>query len=131
MASDSDWQILSVLAQYRADPTTEHNLMSVQLLMHDFETGPWLTIPIPRDNKACLCCSYKAIKNEADFVLECPLYNSISDRFPSLFQNVILGNLKSFFQLNQQVDLSYYLKGGHCTLILKGISLFDTILMHS
>lgn len=100
MASDSDWQILSVLAQYHADPTTEHNLVSVQLLMHDIDIGPWLTIPIRRDNKVCHCCSYKVIENEAPFVLECPLYNSISDRFPSLFQNVVLGSLKFFFQLS-------------------------------
>lgn len=43
-------------------------------------------------------------------MLECPLYNSIGDRFLSLFQNVVQGNLMSFFQLNHQVDtISLYL----------------------
>ena len=42
-------------------------------------------------------------------MLECPLYNLIRDKFPSLFENVILGSLKSFFQLDHQVDISFYL----------------------
>ena len=42
-------------------------------------------------------------------MLECPLYNTIRDRFPSLFQNATLGNLKSFFQMNHQVDINFYL----------------------
>ena len=41
-------------------------------------------------------------------MLECPLYNSIRDKFPSLFENVVPGSLKSFFQLNQQVNISLY-----------------------
>ena len=118
MASDSDWKILSVLAQYHADPTTEHNLMSVQFPMHHIEIGPWLTIPISRDYKLCHCCSHKVVEDEAHFVLECTLSNSISEKFHPLIQNVVLGSFKSFFQLNQQVNLSHYLKGGHCTLIL-------------
>ena len=36
--------------------------------------------------------------------LECPMYDFIRDRFPSSFHNVQLGNLKSFFQLDNQVD---------------------------
>ena len=43
-------------------------------------------------------------------MLECPLYNSIRDtRFQSLFEKVVLGSLESFFQLDQQVDISFYL----------------------
>jgi hypothetical protein len=41
------------------------------------------------------------MKNEADFVWECLLYNSIED--------VVLGSLKFFFQLDHQVDISLYL----------------------
>ena len=32
------------------------------------------------------------------------------DRFQSLFENVVLGSLKSFLQLDHQVDISLYLK---------------------
>ena len=46
-------------------------------------------------------CSYNAIENEAHFVLECPLYNLIRDKFPSQFKNVVPRSLKLFFQLNQ------------------------------
>ena len=42
-------------------------------------------------------------------MLECSLYNPIKDKFPSLIENVVLGSLKSFFQLDQQVDINHYL----------------------
>ena len=42
-------------------------------------------------------------------MLECPLYKPIKDKFPSLFENVILRSLKSFFQLDHHVDISLYL----------------------
>ena len=54
-------------------------------------------------------CSYNVIENETHFVLECPLYNPIRHNFPSVFENVVLGNLKSFFQSDHQVDISLYL----------------------
>jgi hypothetical protein len=41
-------------------------------------------------------------------MLKCPLYNSIRDKFPSLFENVILGSLESFFQSNHQVHISLH-----------------------
>jgi hypothetical protein len=43
-------------------------------------------------------------------MLECPLDKPIRDKFPLLFQNVALGSLKSFFQLDHQMDFSLYLK---------------------
>ena len=52
---------------------------------------------------------FALIEIEAHFVLECPLYNSIRDEFPSLFENVVLGSLKSFFHLIHQVDIGLYL----------------------
>ena len=42
-------------------------------------------------------------------MLECTLNNPIRDKFLSLFENVVLGSLKPFFQLDQQVDISLYL----------------------
>ena len=48
-------------------------------------------------------------ENEAHLVLECPLYDFIRDKFPSLFKNVVSGCFKSFFQLDQQVDIILYL----------------------
>ena len=41
--------------------------------------------------------SYYVVENETHFVLECPLYNPIRVMFPSLSENVVLGNLKSYF----------------------------------
>jgi len=45
-------------------------------------------------------------------VLERPLYYFIRDKFQSIFEKVtvVLGSLDSFFQLDQQVDVSLYLK---------------------
>ena len=37
------------------------------------------------------------------------MYNPVRDKFPSLFENVVPGSLKSFFQLDQQVNISLYL----------------------
>ena len=42
-------------------------------------------------------------------MLECPLYNPIRDKFPSLFETVVLGSLESLFQLDHQVDINLYL----------------------
>ena len=42
-------------------------------------------------------------------MLECLVYNPLRDKYLSLFENIILGSLKSFFQLNHQVDISLYL----------------------
>ena len=42
-------------------------------------------------------------------MLKCPLYNPIRDKFPSLFENVVPRNLKSFFQSDQQINISLYL----------------------
>ena len=47
------------------------------------------------------------VENEAHFLLECPLYNSIRDKFPSLSKKIIPGSLKSFF--DQQVNIRLYL----------------------
>ena len=52
---------------------------------------------------------YNIVKNEAYFVLECPSHNPIRDKIPSIFENVVPKNLKSFFQLDHQVDISLYL----------------------
>ena len=61
------------------------------------------------DNNVCHFCSYNVIEFEGHFVLECPLYDSIRDKFPSLFENVVLKSLKSFYKLDHQVDISLYL----------------------
>ena len=68
-----------------------------------------MIIPISIDTRLCHFCSYNAVENEAHFMLECPLYNPIRDKFPSLFENVVPRSLKSFFPLDQQVKISLYL----------------------
>ena len=42
-------------------------------------------------------------------MLRCPLYNPIRDKFLSLFENVVLKSLESFFQWDHQIDISPYL----------------------
>ena len=61
------------------------------------ETTEWSTVPISGDNRLCHFFLYNVVENEAHFVLECPLNNPIRDKFQSLFENEILGILKSFF----------------------------------
>ena len=50
------------------------------------------------------------LKMRHTFVLECPLCNLTRDNFLLLFEKVVLGSLKCFFQLNQQLEISLYLK---------------------
>ena len=54
----------------------------------------------------CYIFSYNAVENEAQFVLECTPYNPIGDKFPSLFENVMLGCLESFFRFDHQVEIT-------------------------
>lgn len=63
------------------------------------------TIPIPKDIR--ICHFYNVVENEAHFVLKCPLYNSVGDRFSSIFQDVVLDNLKSFFQKDKKLILAF------------------------
>lgn len=39
---------------------------------------------------------YNTVKNEARFVLECPLYDPIKDKFLSRSENAIVGSSKFF-----------------------------------
>jgi hypothetical protein len=52
---------------------------------------------------------YNVAEIEAHFVLECPLYNPIRDKFQSLFEKAILACLKNFFQLDHHEDISLHI----------------------
>jgi hypothetical protein len=79
------------------------------------EIRRWTSILIPRVTRLCHFCSYNAVENEAHFMLACPLYNPIRYKFQSLFEHVVPGSLKSFFQLDQQVNISLLSHGGYRT----------------
>ena len=49
-------------------------------------------------------CSYNVVENEAHFVLNV----SIREKFQSLFEKVVFGILKSFFQVDHQVEINFY-----------------------
>ena len=87
----------------------------------------WFIIHVSKNDKLCHICSYNATENEAHFVLECPQYNLTGYMFPSLFKNVILENLESFFQLDHQIDISLYLMKAmllHATIPFETISMY-------
>ena len=69
----------------------------------------WSVVNYPQDKKLCHLCSYNVAENEAHFVLGYLLYNFFRERFPFIFQSIVLGSLKSFFQSIYQVDVSLYL----------------------
>ena len=50
-----------------------------------------------------------AIGFPRSLVLECPLYTFIRYKFQALFEKLVLGSLKYFFQLDHQVDINLYL----------------------
>ena len=61
-------------------------------------------------------------------MLECILDKPIGDKFPSLFENV--GILKSFFQLDHQVDSRLYLNEATTLCHSKKIRWFVIIMMY-
>ena len=74
-----------------------------------------LTVPISRDyNRIYHFLHHSVVENEALFVLEFPLYNSIREGFNFSFSFY----LKSFSQLDHQVDLSLYLMEGSALFVL-------------
>ena len=90
-----------IIAAYR---TSNHTLV--------IETGRWMSIPIPRNTRLCHFCSYNTIEKMRHISCwnEYTLYNPIRDKFPSLFENFVLGSRKSFFQSYQKVNISLYLR---------------------
>ena len=72
------------------------------------EIGQCSTIPISSNNRLWHFFSYNVVESEAHIMLECPLYNPIRDKFQSLFEKIVLGNLEYLFQ-SEQVDISLYL----------------------
>jgi hypothetical protein len=77
------------------------------LKVYGFDIGR-LSLSLEIIYRLCHLCSYNAVASEAHFVLECPLYNPIKVKFPSIFENVVLESLKSFFQLDDQVNIRLY-----------------------
>lgn len=57
--------------------------------------------------------------NEAHFELEYPLHNPIRDEFPSIFENMVLKNLRLSFQSDHEVDNSLYLMETIVTTLTK------------
>ena len=67
--------------------------------------GGRLSLSLERPNYVTFA-SYNVVKNEAHFVVKWPLYNFIRNKSQSLLEIVVLGSLKSFFQLDHEVDIS-------------------------
>ena len=76
------------------------------------ETGQSSTIPNFGDDRLCHFCSYDVGEIEALVGVEWGWsvpYITPLEKFQTLFQKIILGSLKSFFQLDHQVEISLYL----------------------
>ena len=68
------------------------------------EIGQQSTIPI--QDVVDYAIIALTIETKAHLVLECPLYNSNGDKFPALFEHVVLGSPKSLFQLDHKLPLA-------------------------
>ena len=73
------------------------------------EIGRWSTIHMYRGNKSCDSCSHDGNEKEAYFVLECPYMTPVKISFDQYLIMLYLGVSSLFFQLNRQVDISFYL----------------------
>ena len=49
------------------------------------------------------------LKTRHNFKLKCPIYKLVTNKFSSIFKNVVSRNLKSFFQSFHQVGICLYL----------------------
>lgn len=102
---------------------------------HEQATHGWNVVCVDRKKRKrvvevpCACYD-NVVESDTYFVLECPLYNSIRDMFSSLFHNIIvLGILKSFYQLDHQIDTSLwnaYLAEANALRYLKEIPLITS-----
>ena len=93
-------------------PPERKTIVAYRTLKHRLaiESGWWTTIPISRGTRFCHFCSHNVVQNEAPFVLNIALYNPIIYIYVlSLFENVVLGSLKSFFQLDHDIDICLYI----------------------
>lgn len=54
-----------------------------------------------------------------DCSLKCLLYNSVRDIFIPYFKIVVVGNLKSFFRLDQEVEISHSLGGPYNSIVVE------------
>ena len=74
------------------------------------ESGRWLTIPVSRDNRLChfFSCNVVEMRHTLCWSL---LYITPFTylKCPSMFEDVVLGSLESFFHLHHQVDIKAYL----------------------
>ena len=72
------------------------------------EIGQWMTIPISRDTRLCHFCFYDTIENEPHFVLECSLYNPITDMFTFLlFENLLPKSLTKCASLSNYIIIAW------------------------
>jgi len=87
-----------IIVTYR---TSNHSLA--------IEFGRWWSIPMSRENGLCHVCSHNVVETNTHFVLMCPLYNSIMDKFQSPFGIIASRSLKSCFQSYHFADINLYL----------------------
>ena len=73
--------------------------------------------------------THNVVQIEAHFIMEQPLHNSTRDKFPFIFKDAILDSLKSFFQLDHQVDVNISHIKATPSITLEFSNLFDTVSM--
>lgn len=67
-------------------------------------------MPIPREkNDYPILARVMWLKVRLTLCWNVPSPLPLEDRLPSLFQNVVLESLKSFYRLDQEVDINRYL----------------------
>lgn len=85
-------------------------LSKIRLSAHSLaiETGRYGRPPVPATERFCKYCKDK-VENEIHFILDCPLYKSVRDKFDSLFLNSLnLGEenaIKHILNPENQMDM--------------------------
>jgi hypothetical protein len=88
----------------------------------------WQTRPRESDHWAALrVCSSQ---QPGDISIGCSLYYSIRNKFQSFFENVVLGRLKTFFQLDHWVDVSLYFTEATALCHSREFNQFDSIIIY-
>ena len=85
-------------------------MSKIRLSAHSLaiETGRYGRPPVPATERFCKYCKDK-VENEIHFILDCPLYKSVRDKFDSLFLNSLnLGEenaIKHILNPENQMDM--------------------------
>lgn len=107
-------------------PVSHRNrLLRFRLSVYQLDLHKQRYAGVPSDQRTfCPCCTLAEVESEAHFLLRCPLYSSLRDSSPSLFETLdltsVMGSVSSethLFDLAVFLSDALALRRSHCSVI--------------